>query len=155
MVGERLREMNTGATQAWGGTIEKAGEVLTLTSDVNRDISGRSIELSVAMARAGVQYLGEMQAALGHASEEARQLWSRQWEVVQEVSKDVMAPAQKAVALSGEWGGQITRLADHQRQALTRFTGSVQHLLEKAGQEHREAVTKCSEKILTLYGLKD
>lgn len=155
MVQENFREMTSKATQAWNGTFNKALELFALTSDLNRDISGRSVELNAAVAREGVQYLGDVQAALRNVSEEARQLWSRQYEVVQEVPKDVMGASQKAVALSWEGGEQIARLGDAQREAFTRCNGNVQNLLERATEETRETFTKYSDKILKLYGLKN
>ena len=126
-----------------------------MTSDFNRDISGRGVDMNAAIAREGVQYASDVQAALRQASDEARQLWTRQTEVVHDAPKDVMAATQKAVALSWEGGEQITRLGELHRQALSRFADKVQHLMEQAGEETRETFTKYSQKVLKLYGLKN
>lgn len=155
MVRDRFAEMTSRATQAWTGTLEKTREAFALTSDVNRDIAGRTAGLSMAIAREGVQYLGELQAALRQASADARELWTRQRGIVEELPKDVMGASQKAVVLSWDGGGQIARLVDHQREALTRFGWNVQSLLEKAGRETHETVAKYAEQILVLYGLKN
>lgn len=155
VVRERFAEMTSRATQAWTGTLEKTREAFALTSDVNRDIAGRTAGLSVAIAREGVQYLGEVQAALRQASADARELWTRQRGIVEELPKDVMGASQKAVVLSWDGGGQMARLVDQQREALTRFGWNVQNLLEKAGRETHETVAKYAEQILALYGLKN
>ena len=155
MVGENFAEMTNKATETWNGTVNKALEAFALTSDFNRDISGRSVDLNAAIAREGVQYASDVQAALRQASDEARQLWTRQTEVVQDAPKDVMAATQKAVALSWEGGEQITRLGELHRQALSRFADKVQHLLDQVGEETRETFTKYSQKVLKLYGLKN
>jgi hypothetical protein len=102
-----------------------------------------------------VQYLGEVQAALRQASADARELWTRQRGIVEELPKDVMGASQKAVVLSWDGGGQMARLVDQQREALTRFGWNVQNLLEKAGRETHETVAKYAEQILALYGLKN
>jgi propanediol dehydratase small subunit len=154
MVPEKLEEIVNRTTEAWNGTLNKALDAFTLASDLNRDISSRSVDLNAAIAREGAQYASDVQAAFRQASEEARQLWVRQSELVQEVPKDVMAASQKAVAFYWEGSEQITRLGEQQRQAVNRLTGNVQHLLERAGEEARETLTKFSEKILKLYGLK-
>jgi len=101
MVQENFGEMTNKATETWNGTVNKALEAFAMTSDFNRDISGRGVDLNAAIAREGVQYASDVQAALRQASDEARQLWTRQTEVVQDAPKDVMAATQKAVALSG------------------------------------------------------
>jgi propanediol dehydratase small subunit len=155
MVPEKIEEIVNRTTEAWNGTLNKALDAFTLTSDLNRDISSRGVDLNAAIAREGAQYASDVQAAFRQASEEARQLWVRQSELVQEVPKDVMAASQKAVALYWEGSEQITRLGEQQRQAVNRLTGNVQHLLERAGEEARETLTKFSEKILKLYGLKN
>ncbi len=155
MVQENFKEITGKATQMWNGTFDKVLEAFAVASAFNRDISGRSANLSSAITREGVQYLGDVQAALRQASEEARHLWTRQSEVVQEVPKDVMAASQKAVALYWDGAEQIARLGDAQREALTRYTGNVQNLLEKISEETRETFTKYSEQIVKLYGLKN
>ena len=155
MVREKFEEITDRTTEVLNGTLNKALDAFALTSDLNRDISGRSVELNAAIAREGIHYASGVQAALRQASEEARQLWTRQSEVVQEVPKDVMAASQKAVALYWEGGEQITRLGEQHRQALNRLAGNVQHLLEQAGEEARDTFTKFSEKVLKLYGLKN
>lgn len=155
MVQESFREITGKATQMWNGTFDKSLEVFALASDFNRDVSGRGANLSAAVAREGVQYLADVQAALRQASEEARHLWIRQSEVAQEAPKDVMAASQKAVALYWDGAEQIARLGDAQREALTRYAGNVQNLLERISEETRETFTKYSEQILKLYGLKN
>jgi len=149
-VGEASR-----TAQACSVTLEKAGEALGLTSDVNRDIAGRTVEFGVSIAREGVQYLSEVGVALRQASEGARELWTRQWNLAQEFSTDPMGFPQRAVALSWEGGEKITRLGDAQREAISRFTGNVQDLLDRASRETQETVTKYAGKILALYGLKN
>ena len=153
MVQENVGEASK-AAQACSMTLEKAREALGLTSDVNRDIAGRTVELGVAIAREGVQYLGEVGAALRQASEETRALWTRQWNLAQEFSRDPMGFPQGAVALSWEGGEKITRLGDAQREAISRFAGNVQNLLDRANRETQETVTKYAGKILALCGLK-
>ena len=155
MVSENFAEITNKATKALNGTVNKALEAFALKSDFNRDISGRSVDLNAAIARVGVQYASEVQAALRQASDQARQLWTRLTEVVQDAPKDVMAATQKAVALSWEGGEQITRLGELHRQALSRFADKVQHLLDQVGEETRETFTKYSQKVLKLYGLKN
>jgi uncharacterized protein YPO0396 len=155
MVHDKFEEITNRTTEALNGTVNKTLEAFAMTGDFNRDISGRGVDLNAAIAREGVQYASDVQAALRQASDEARQLWTRQTEVVQDAPKDVMAATQKAVALSWEGGEQITRLGELHRQALSRFADKVQHLLEQTGEETRETFTKFSEKILKLYGLKN
>ena len=153
MVQENVGEASR-AAQACGMTLEKAREALGLTSDVNRDIAGRTVELGVAIAREGVQYLGEVGAALRQASEETRALWTRQWNLAQEFSRDPMGFPQQAVALSWEGGEKITRLGDAQREAISRFAGNVQNLLDRANRETHETVSTYAGKILILCRLK-
>ena len=126
-----------------------------LTSDVNRDIAGRTVELGVAIAREGVQYLGEVGAALRQASEETRELWVRQWNLAQEFSRDPMGFPEMAIALSWEGGEKITQLGDAQREAISRFAGNVQNLLDRAGRETHETVSTYAGNILTLCRLKN
>jgi hypothetical protein len=149
-VGEASR-----AAEACSTTIEKAREALGLTSDVNRDIAGRTAELSAAIAQEGAQYLSEVGVALRQASEGARELWVRQWNLAQEFSRDPMGFPQEAIALSWEGGAKITRLGDAQREAISRFAGNVQNLMDRASRETHETVTKYAGKILALYGLKN
>src|SRR3970282_1704395 len=155
MVQENFGEMTNKATETWNGAVNKALEAFAMTSDFNRDISGRGVDLNAAIAREGVAYPRDVQAAVRQSSDEARQLWTRQTEVVQDGPKDVMAATQKAVALSWEGGEQITRLGELHRQALSRFADKVQHLLEQAREKTRATFTKYSQKVLKLYGLKD
>jgi hypothetical protein len=155
MVEQNFREVSSRAAEACSMTLEKGREALGLTSDVNRDIAGRSVELSAAIAQEGAQYLGEVGAALRQASEGARELWTRQWNLVQEFSRDPMGSPQEAVALSWQGGEKITRLGDAQREAVSRFAGNVQDLLGQASRETHETVTKYAGKILALYGLKN
>ena len=155
MVEQSFREITSKSTQACSATLEMAREALGLTSDVNRDIAGRTAELSAAIAQEGAQYLSEVGAALRQASEGARELWTRQWNLAQEFSQDPMGFPQKAVALSWEGGEKVTRLGDAQREAISRFAGNVQNLLDRANRETQETVTKYAGKILALYGLKN
>ncbi|MGH7432762.1 MAG: hypothetical protein ACREJL_03315, partial [Candidatus Methylomirabilales bacterium] len=85
MVREKFEEITNRTTEVLNGTVNKALDAFALTSDLNRDISGRGVDLNAAIAREGVQYASDVQAALRQASEEARQFWTRQTEVVQEV----------------------------------------------------------------------
>ncbi|MGH7372347.1 MAG: hypothetical protein ACREJK_10965 [Candidatus Methylomirabilales bacterium] len=155
MVEQNLREVSSRATQACSATIEKAREALGLTSDVNRDIAGRTAELSAAIVQEGAQYLSEVGAALRQASEGARELWIRQWNLAQEFSRDPMGFPERAVALSWEGGEKITRLGDAQREAISRFAGNVQDLVDRASRETRETVSTYAGKILILCRLKN
>jgi len=155
MVEQNFREVSSRATEACSMTLEKGREALGLTSDVNRDIAGRSVELGVAIAREGVQYLGEVGAALRQASEGARELWTRQWNLAQEFSRDPMGFPREAVALSWEGGEKITRLGDAQREAVSRFAGNVQNLLDRASRETHETVSAYAGKMLILCRLKN
>jgi hypothetical protein len=155
MVEQNFREMSGRAAQACGMTLEKARDVLGLTSDVNRDIAGRSVELGVAIAREGVQYLGEVGAALRQASEETQELWTRQWNLAQEFSRDPMGFPEKAVALSWEGREKITRVGDAQREAISRFAGNVRSLLDRAGRETHETVSTYAGKMLILCRWKN
>ena len=154
MVQENVGEASR-AAQTCSETLEKAREVLGLTSDVSRDIAGRTAELSAAIVQEGAQYLNEVGSALREASEEARELWTREWNLAQEFSRDPMGFPQRAVALSWEGGEKITRLGDAQREAISRFTGNVHNLVDRANRETQETVTKYAGKILALYGLKN
>jgi len=155
MIEHNFREVSSRAAEACSMTLEKAREALGLTSDVNRDIAGRSVELGVAIAREGVQYLGEVGAALRQASEETQELWTRQWNLAQEFSRDPMGFPQKAVALSWEGGEKITRLGDTQREANSRFARNVQDLLDRASRETHETVSTYAGKMLILCRLKN
>ena len=155
MVEQNFREITSRSTQVCSTTIEKAREALGLTSDVNRDIAGRTAELSAAIAQEGAQYLSEVGAALRQASEEARELWIRQWNLAQEFSRDPMGFPERAVALSWEGGEKITRLGDAQREAISRFAGNVQNLVDRASKETHETVSTYAGKILILCGLKN
>ncbi len=75
--------------------------------------------------------------------------------MAQEFPKDPMAFPQKVASLYWEEGEKFTNLGEAQLEALTRFTGNLQNLVEKAGKETRESLTKYTEKILALYGLKN
>jgi hypothetical protein len=146
----------TGKTnEAWSETVNKALEAFTLAGEMNRDVSSRTVDVSSAIARESVQYLGDVQAAIRRGFEEAREIWKQQYTLVQELPQEPMALTQKAVALSWEGGERITRLGDAQREALTRFSGILQNLLEKASRENQESFTLYSEKLLKLYGLKN
>jgi len=155
MIEQHFREVSSRAAEACSMTLEKAREALGLTSDVNRDIAGRTVELGVAIAQEGAQYLGEAGAALRQASEGARELWVRHWNLAQEFSRDPMGFPQRAVALSWEGGEKITRLGDAQREAISRFAGNVQNLLDRASRETHETVSTYAGKILTLCRLKN
>jgi len=155
MVEQHFREVSSKAAQGCSTTIEKAREALGLTSDVNRDIAGRTAELSAAIAQEGAQYLSEVGVALRQASEGARELWVRHWNLAQEFSRDPMGFPEMAIALSWEGGAKITRLGDAQREAISRFAGNVQNLMDRASRETHETVTKYAGKILALYGLKN
>ena len=155
MVEQNFREVSSKAAEACSMTLEKGREALGLTSDVNRDIAGRTAELSAAIAQEGAQYLGEVGVALRQASEGARELWTRQWNLAQEFSQDPMGFPQKAVALSWEGGEKVTRLGDAQREAISRFAGNVQNLLDRASRETHETVSTYAGKILILCRLKN
>jgi hypothetical protein len=155
MIEQNFREVSSRAAEACSMTLEKGREALGLTSDVNRDIAGRTVELGVAIAREGVQYLGDVGAALRQASEETRELWTRQWNLPQEFSGDPMGFPEMAIALSWEGGAKITRLGDAQREAISRFAGNVQNLMDRASRETHETVSTYAGKILTLCRLKN
>jgi len=155
MVEQNFREVSSRAAEACSMTLEKAREALGLTSDVNRDIAGRTAELSAAIAQEGAQYLSEVGAALRQASEGARELWTRQWNLAQEFSRDPMGFPQKAVSLSWEGGEKITRLGDTQREANSRFARNVQDLLDRASRETHETVSTYAGKMLILCRLKN
>ncbi len=148
-------EITSKANQAWSETVDKVLEAFSLASEVQRDLSARTVDVNAAIARQGVEYLDHVQGAFRRASEEARELLNRQWAVAQEFPKDPMSFPQKVVTLYWEEGEKFTRLGDAQVEALARFNASVQDLVEKAGKEARERLTKYSEKILALYGLKN
>jgi hypothetical protein len=147
---QNFGEMSSKAAQACSMTLEKAREALGLTSDANRDIAGRTVELGVAIAREGVQYLGDVGAALRQASEATRELWTRQRDLAQEFSRDPMGFPEKAIALSWEGGEKIARLGDAHREAIARFAGKVQNLLDRAGRETHESVSTYAGKMLML-----
>lgn len=155
MVEQNFREVSSRAAKACTMTLKKAREALGLTSDVNRDIAGRTAEVSAAIAQEGAQYLSEVGAALRQASEEARELWVRQWNLAQEFSRDPMGFPEMAIAFSWEGGAKITRLGDAQREAISRFAGNVQNLMDRAGRETHETVSTYAGKILTLCRLKN
>ncbi|MFQ5917987.1 MAG: hypothetical protein ACE5I0_09290 [Candidatus Binatia bacterium] len=148
-------EIGNKAHDAATEALNKAIETFSLTSDVNRDLSGRTVDVGAAIAREGLQYLGDVQGAILQASDQIKEFWTRQWTLAQEFTKDPTALPQKAVALYWEEGERISRIGDAQREALSRFTGNLQNLLEKAGTETREATTKYTEKVLGLYDLKN
>ncbi|MFQ5989934.1 MAG: hypothetical protein ACE5K9_08470 [Candidatus Methylomirabilales bacterium] len=148
-------EITSKANEAWSETLNKALDTFSLAGEVQRDLSGRTVDVNAAIAREGVQYLDEVQGAIRRTSEEARELLNRQWAVAQEFPKDPMGFPQKVVTLYWEEGEKFTQLGDAQVEALTRFTGKVQDLVEQAGKETRESLTKYTEKILALYGLKN
>lgn len=147
-------EIGNKAYDAASDALNKAIETFSLTSEAHRDLSSRTVDVSAAIAREGLQYLGDVQGAIRQASDQVKEFWTRQWNLAQEFPKDPTALPQKAVALYWEEGEKIIRLGDAQRDALSRFTGNVQNLLEKVGTESREATTKYTEKILGLYDLK-
>ncbi len=148
-------EFSNRAYEAWKETLDKTLEAFSVTSEANRDLSDRTVDMTAAIAQQGVQYLSEVQGAIRQASEEARELLIRQWTLAQEFPKDPMGSPQKALALSWEGGEKITRLGDVQLEVLNRFSGNVQNLLEKASRETRETVTNHTEKVLALYDLKN
>ena len=148
-------EIGNKAYDAATGALDKAIETFSLTTEANRDLSSRTVDTSTAIAREGLQYLGDVQEAIRRASDQIKEFWTRQWSLAQEFPKDPTALPQKAVALYWEEGEKIVRLGDAQREALSRFTGNVQNLLEKAGTESRETTTKYTEKVLGLYDLKN
>jgi hypothetical protein len=152
---ENISEITQRAYDAWKETLDKTLEAFALASEANRDLSSRTVDVTAAIAREGVEYLGELQGSIRQASEDARELLVRQWTLAQEFPKDPAGSPQKAVALSWEGGEKIVRLGDAQVQAFNRFTDSVQNLLEKASKETRETVTNHTEKFLTLYELKN
>lgn len=155
MAQENISEITQRAYDAWKETLDKTLEAFSLASEANRDLSSRTVDVTAAIAREGVEYLGELQGSIRQASEDARELLVRQWTLAQEFPKDPAGSPQKAVALSWEGGEKIVRLGDAQVQAFNRFTDSVQNLLEKASKETRETVTNHTEKFLALYDLKN
>jgi hypothetical protein len=155
MVPENVTEFSNRAYEAWREALDKTLEAFSLASEANRNLSSQAVEATAAIAREGVQYLGEVQGSIRQASEEAREFLVRQWTLAQEYPKDPVGTPQKAVALSWEGGEKVTRLGDAQVEALNRFNGNVQHLLEKASKENRETVATHTEKILNLYDLKN
>lgn len=148
-------EITSKANEAWTETVDKALSTFSLVSEVQRELSGRTVDVNAAVAREGVQYLDEVQGAIRRASEEARELLNRQWAVAQEFPKDPTAFPEKVVRLYWEEGEKFTTLGDAQVEALTRYIGNLQNLLERAGKETRESLTKYTEKVLALYGLKN
>lgn len=155
MVQETISQINAKAHEALTETINKAVQAFSLVSEVNRNLSGRTVEVSAAIAREGVQYLGDVQGTIRQASEEAQDFWNRQLAVAQELPNDPVRFPQKSVALYWEGGEKVARLLDAQREALTRLTETVQNLLDRAGRETRETTTKHTEKILDLYDLRN
>jgi len=155
MVQGSVAEITNKANEALTETLNKTLEAFSLASEVNRNLLDQTVDASAAIAREGIRYLGEIQGAIRQASEEARELVTRQWALAQEFPKDAMASSQKAVALYWERGEKITRLGDAQLQALNRFTGNMQNLLGKAGKETQEILMKYTERILALYGIKN
>ncbi len=141
--------------EVWKETLDKALEAFSLATEANRSLSSQTVDVTAAIAREGVQYLDEIQGSIRQASEDAREFLGRQLSLAQEFPKDPAGAPQKAVALSLEGGEKVTRLGDAQLQALNRFADSIQTLLEKAGKETRETVTNHTEKILSLYELKN
>jgi len=113
------------------------------------------VDVSASIARESVQFLGEVQAAFRQALEEAREIWNRQYTLVQELPRDPMAVTQKAIALSVEGGERAVRLGDAQREAISRFSGNVQGLVDRAGRETQESLAKYADKVLKIYGLKN
>lgn len=154
MVQETFSQINAKANEALAETLNKAVQAFSLASEVNRDLSGRTVEVSANIAREGVQYLGDVQGTIRQASEEAQEFWNRQVAVAQELPKDPTRFPQNAVSLCWEGGEKVARLVDAQREALNRFTETVQALLDRAGRETRETTTKYTEKILDLYDLR-
>lgn len=152
---ENISEFSQRAYDAWKETLDKTLEAFALAGEANRDLSSRTVDVTAAIAREGVEYLGELQGSIRQASEEARELLVRQWTLAQEFPKDPAGSPQKAVALSWEGGEKVARLGDTQLQALNRFADNVQSLLEKASKETRERVTNHTEKLLSLYDLKN
>lgn len=155
MIQGNVAEITTKAQETLTETLNKALEAFSLASEVNRELLDQTVDVSAAIAREGIRYLGDLQAAIRQASEEARELVTRQWTLAQEFPKDAMASPQKAVDLYYEGGEKITRLGQAQLQALNRFTGNVQNLLGKAGKETQETLMKYTERTLALYGLKN
>lgn len=143
------------ANEVWTEAIDKALAAFALVSEVQREVSGRTVDVNAAIAREGVQYLDEVQGTIRRASEETRALLNRQWEVAEELPKDPTAFPQKVVSLYWSEGEKFANLGDAQLEAMTRYTGNLQNLLERAGKETRESLTKYTEKILSLYGLKN
>ncbi len=155
MAQESISEITQRAYDAWKETLDKTLEAFALAGEANRDLSSRTVDVTAAIAREGVDYLSELQGSIRQASEEARELLVRQWTLAQEFPKDPAGSPQKAVALSWEGGEKAVRLGDAQLQAFNRFTDSVQNLVEKASRENRETVTTHTEKFLSLYDLKN
>ena len=148
-------EITSKANEAWTETVDKALAVFALVSEVQRELSSRTVDVNAAIAREGVQYLDEVQGTIRRASEGARELANRQLAVAQEFPKDPTAFPQKVVSLYWEEGEKYTTLGDAQVEALTRYTGNLQNLLERASKETRQSLTKYTEKVLALYGLKN
>jgi hypothetical protein len=149
MVEQNLGEMSGKAA------LEKAREALGLTSDVHRDIAERTVELAVAIAREAIRYLDDVGAALRQASEEAQELWMRQWSLAQEFSRDPIGFPERAVAFSWEGGERITRVGDAQREAISRFAGNVRNLLDRTSREAHQSVRTYAGKMLILCRLKN
>ncbi len=155
MVQGQVAEITHKAQETWTETLNKALEACSLASEVQRTLLGQSVEASAAIAREGIRYLGEVQGTLRQASEEAREFVTQQWAMTQELPKDALASSQKVVALYWQGGEKLSRLGETQLEALNRFTGAVQNLLGKAGKESQETLVKYTERILSLYGLKN
>lgn len=155
MMQGQVAEITTRAQETWTETLNKALEAYSLASDVQRTLLGQSVETSAAIAREGIRYLGEVQGALRQASEEAREFMTQQWALTQEFPKDALASFQKAVTLYWQEGEKLNRLGEVQLEALNRLAGTVQNLLGKAGKEAQETLVKYTEKVLSLYGLKN
>jgi len=148
-------EAQAKANEVLNQNVDRGLEALTLAGEVHRDLSGRTVDVSASIARESVQFLGEVQAAFRQALEEAREIWNRQYTLVQELPRDPMAVTQKAIALSVEGGERAVRLGDAQREAISRFSGNVQGLVDRAGRETQESLAKYADKILKIYGLKN
>jgi len=143
------------ANEVWTETVDKALATCALVNEVQRDVSGRAVDVNAAIAREGVQYLDEVQGMIRRASEEARELFSRQWAIAQELASDPKAFPQKIASLYLNEGEKFANFGDSQFEAVTRHSANLQNLLERAGKETRESLMKYTEKILSLYGLKN
>lgn len=155
MVQGNVTEISNKAHEVLTDTLNRALEAFSVGTELNKNLWGQASDVSAAVAREGMQYLGDLQGTLRQASEQALEIWNRQWTLAQDFPKDPMSFPQKAATLCWQEGDKMIRLGDAQRGTLSRYTGSLQNHLEKSGTETRETFAKYTEKLLTLYDLKN